>query len=94
MQLVIDISPKDYNFIKSIISLNLGRAKHKNIQARIIYAIKDAKILPKHHGKIIDTNNIGLTDFEIVMCSGDYKQGLQMICEKIDNAPTILEGTE
>lgn len=39
--------------------------------------------------RLIDANKIGLTDFEILMCNGDYKEGLEMILQKIENAPTI-----
>ena len=37
----------------------------------------------------IDADKIGLTDFEIFMCQGDFKAGLQMLLQKIDNAPTL-----
>lgn len=36
--------------------------------------------------KLIDANKIGLTDFEIIMCDGDYKQALQIILNQIENA--------
>lgn len=39
--------------------------------------------------RLIDTDRIGLTDFEIIMCNGDYKEALKMLLNKIDNAPTI-----
>ncbi len=42
------------------------------------------------HGRLIDADNIGLTDFEIVMCNGDYKEALKMLLEKIEKAPTII----
>ena len=28
--------------------------------------------------RLIDADEIGLTDFEIVMCNGDYKEALKM----------------
>ena len=40
-------------------------------------------------GRMIDVDRLGLTDFEIVMCSGDYKEALKMLIEKIENAPTV-----
>ena len=40
-------------------------------------------------GRLIDVDKLGLTDFEIVMCSGDYKEALKMLIEKIENAPTV-----
>lgn len=32
--------------------------------------------------KLIDRDKIGLTDFEIFMCDGDYKTALKMILER------------
>ena len=37
--------------------------------------------------RLIDADKIGLTNFEIFMCDGDYKTALKMILDKIDNAP-------
>lgn len=54
-------------------------------------SIQNGTVLPKEHGKLIDADKLGLTDFEIVMCDGDYKKVLKMLCEKIENAPTILD---
>lgn len=39
--------------------------------------------------RLIDANKLGLTDFEILMCDGDYKEALKMVLSKIDNAPII-----
>ena len=39
--------------------------------------------------RLINAHNLGLTDLEIVMCDGDYKEALKMILNKIDNAPTV-----
>ena len=41
--------------------------------------------------RLIDRDKIGLTDFEIIMCNGDYKEALKMLLNKIDNAPTIAQ---
>ena len=38
--------------------------------------------------RLIDADEIGLTDFEIVMCNGDYKEALKMLIDKISNQPT------
>lgn len=40
-------------------------------------------------GDCIRRSDIGLTDFEIVMCDGDYKEGLKMLLEKIEKAPSV-----
>lgn len=37
----------------------------------------------------ISRADLGLTDFEIVMCNGDYKQALEMLIEKIQKAPPV-----
>lgn len=41
-------------------------------------------------GKLIDIDDIGLTDFEIVMCDSDYKEALIMLCQKIDKAKEAI----
>lgn len=52
-----------------------------------------------HHKKPITKENIddyirrsdiGLTDFEIVMCDGNYKQALEMLLTKIEKAPPVI----
>jgi hypothetical protein len=39
--------------------------------------------------KLIDAEQIGLTDMEIIMCDGNYKKALEMLIDKIANAPSI-----
>ena len=39
--------------------------------------------------RLIDADKIGLTNFEIIMCDGNYKEALKMLLNKIDNAPTV-----
>ena len=39
--------------------------------------------------KLIDADKIGLTDFEIILCEGSYKNALENLLEKISNAPTV-----
>ena len=41
--------------------------------------------------RLIDADEIGLTDFEIVMCNGDYKEALKMLIDKISNQPTAYD---
>ena len=38
---------------------------------------------------LIDKNALNLTDFEIVMCDGDFKKAFKLICEKLEGAPII-----
>lgn len=46
------------------------------------------------HGRLINADALGITDFEIVMCNGDYKELAKMILEKIENAPTVIPASE
>ena len=46
------------------------------------------------HGDLIERKAAGLTDFEIVMCDGNYKEGLKMLLEKIELAPIIIPAEE
>ena len=39
--------------------------------------------------RLIDADKIGLTDFEIFMCNGDYKEALKMLLDKIEKAETV-----
>ena len=53
--------------------------------------------LPKApHGRLIDADNIGLTNFEIILCQkgNPYRNALEMIFEKIENAPTVIPAEE
>ena len=44
------------------------------------------------HGRLIDADNIGLTNFEIILCQkgNPFKNALEMLLEKIESAPTII----
>ena len=93
MQVVINIDEEIYKRIlpykdEPVIS-NLA-----NDYPEITHAIANGTPLPKGHGKLVDKKKLGLTDFEIVMCEGSYKEGLKMLLEKIENAPTIIEADE
>ena len=39
--------------------------------------------------RLTDADLLGLTDMEIIMCDGDYKEALKMLIDKIEHAPTI-----
>lgn len=41
--------------------------------------------------RLVDADALGLTDFEIVMCDGSYKEALKMLLYKIEHASTIIE---
>jgi len=50
--------------------------------------------IPTPHGKLIDERDVLLTNLEILMCEGSYKDALKLICEKLDDAPTILDAED
>lgn len=37
----------------------------------------------------IRRSDVGLTDFEIIMCNGDYREALKILLEKIAKAPSV-----
>ena len=39
--------------------------------------------------RLIDADKIGLTDFEIIMCQGDYREAFKMLLDKINNQATV-----
>lgn len=84
MQIVIDMPDKYKDNYKTVYN---GSMKADEI----LNAVINSTPLPEEHGRLVDADKLGLTDFEIVMCDGDYKKGLKMLCEKIENAPTILD---
>lgn len=53
-------------------------------------------VLVQPHGRLIDADKIGLTDFEIILCQNGnpFKNALEMLLEKIEKAPTIIPASE
>lgn len=51
--------------------------------------VAEAYELPPH-GDLIERKAICLTNFEIAMCGGDYKEGMKMLLGKTESAPTII----
>jgi len=57
--------------------------------------LKNCPLVPvPPHGNLIERKAICLTDFEIAMCDGDYKEGMKMLLEKIESAPTVIPADE
>ena len=52
--------------------------------------------IPEPHGRLIDADKIGLTDFEIILCQkgNPFKNALEMLFEKIEAAPAIIQASE
>lgn len=58
---------------------------------------EDCPLVPiQPHGRLIDADKIGLTDFEIILCQkgNPFKNALEMLLEKIENAPTVIPASE
>lgn len=100
MQIVINITEEDYEKIREtsfvenieiVFKQSSEDRKGTMMLFRVIDAIKNGTLLPKGHGRLIDADKIGLTNFECFMCGGDYKEGLKMLIHKIETAPTIIE---
>ena len=79
MKLIIDIPEEYYNCIKEI-PIDTSTADMLIIRNGI----------PMDQcGDCIRRSDIGLTDFEIIMCNGDYREGLKILLEKIAAAPSV-----
>ena len=58
---------------------------------------KELQAVPiPEHGRVIDADKIGLTNFEIILCQkgNPFKNALEMLLKKIENAPTIIPAEE
>lgn len=55
------------------------------------YKLKEGDKMEKdtNNEDYIRRSDVGLTDFEILMCDGDYKKALIMLLEKIEKAPSV-----
>lgn len=60
--------------------------EHKQL-ARWLEELKALKEQPS--GDCISRKDIGLTNLEILMCNGDYKEALKMLLDKIKKAPSV-----
>ena len=79
MKLIIDIPEEYYNCIKEI--------PIDTLTADMLI-IRNG-IPMDQCGDCIRRSDIGLTDFEIIMCNGDYREGLKILLEKIAAAPSV-----
>lgn len=82
MKVIVDISEDYYEIIKHEVKAGNDFLPFK--------LIANGKPLPKGHGALKDVDKIGLTDFECILCDGDYKKALKMLIDKIENAETIV----
>jgi len=84
VELVIKIPEDKYLYAKSLVD----KKQEKN---PVILAIGKGIPLPKGYGNLVDVDEIGLTDFECIMCDGDFKKGMEMLIGKIESAHIIIE---
>lgn len=84
MQIVIDMTKKDYNNIKPF--LNGKTIKGGFSLYKVLEIIKNGTPLPKRHGRLIDADEIQFenADFDTY---GDYSRAF----DAIDQADTIIE---
>ena len=88
MQVVIDIPEDKYNEIIKDDYIPDG-----NFRRNCIQAIRTGTPLPKHHGRLIDADELKKdyphnSDWDYPVSTNSY------VVESIDNTPTILEATE
>ena len=84
MKIVIDIPEEAYTLAKA------GDYSKIYSGADIAEAIVKGTVLPKGHGDLIDRSKITLSNFECVMCNGDFKEGLRMYIDKVDRADAVV----
>ena len=77
MKLIIDIADDQY------------KAVQDGMWCGSLYEELKNGIPVEQCGDCIRRSDIGLTDFEIVMCNGDYKEGLKMLLDKIEKATSV-----
>ena len=85
MQIVIDI---DDNLYTRLFDNGVDNYDDAMDMAKLI---RKGVPLPKGHGDLIDRNEIGLTNFDILLCNGDYKEGLKLYIQSVEDASAIIE---
>ena len=58
VKLMIELSQEEYEFLKDLKWVNIGRGSCKTIQKNVINAIKFGTPLPKGHGDLIDRSKL------------------------------------
>ncbi len=95
MKIVIDIPDEQYELISNRVKSIRNEISHNGYSAKDHVpagwvAIADGSVLPKGHGDLIDRSKITLSNFECVMCNGDFKEGLKMYIDKVDRADAVV----
>ena len=81
--------------LRNVSEYDSGYAKLMYDAADAIEALSKTEKTTKPHGRLIDADKIGLTDFEIILCQKEnpFKNALEMLLEKIENAPTVIQAS-
>ena len=67
-----------------------GKSNTEKVEISVLNLNRIIKALEQDQCEdCIRRSDIGLTDFEIVMCNGDYREGLKILLEKIAAAPSV-----
>lgn len=89
MKLIIDISEKDYEYIKE-----LGFSGYTDQTNRVVDAISNGIVIPKRHGDLIDRNKLLNTleklEWIRINCSVD-EDNTNILEDIINEEPTIIE---
>lgn len=89
MKIVIDIPEKYLN--DNIIDVTLFTGANNTItDVNVEDKHTKFQVLPKGHGDLIDRSKLTLSNFECVMCNGDFKEGLKMYIDKVDQADAVV----
>lgn len=92
MQIVIDISKEDYNYLKNtsfveeektMLHQSASDRKGTMLLFRLIDSIKNGTPLPKGHGRLIDADKL-IAEYNKCGC---YPDEIKAICEE----PTVLK---
>ncbi len=83
---------EDHEKIKRIKAVTLEECKCAEEHRQLAGWLRDYKrfLAQESCNDCIRRSDIGLTDFEMVMCNGDYKEALKMLLDIIKKAPPVM----
>ena len=85
--------PKNHNHVTITIWSNGAANYGLHDRGESLVDFRSVEVVPiPPHGRLIDADNIGMTNFEIILCQkgNPFKNALEMLLEKIENAPTVI----
>lgn len=84
---------KPYGCVGDCYCMWLGEYFTNNVKPPYKERPDECPLIPvPDHGRLIDADKIGLTDFEIIMCQqgNPHKNALESLLEKLEKAPTVI----